>query len=338
MRFSKPLEEWATALRHNIFLRARLTLTLFYVVVMALIMGIFSLLLYYSLMRNLSDSLQDKFEDRAAENKVYTRTTDQLESAILWGDGIGILLVTFFSYFLAGKTLKPIRRALEDQRHFSSDASHELRTPLSVIQSESEILLRSKNPSLEEYKATVQSTLEEVARMKKITEQLLIVARSEESAKKGFKKISLSRFVEHAVKSFGPAALAKKIKIHGDVDDGIFIYGVPDLIEHAVSNIVQNSIDYALSEGKIIIKLKKNRDKAVLEVSDTGIGIPKKDVPHIFERFYRAENGAGQKKGGSGLGLAIVQQIVKSHNGSINIESVEDKGTKVSISLPACSS
>src|SRR5258708_476648 len=152
MRFSKPLEEWATALRHNIFLRARLTLTLFYVVVMALIMGIFSLLLYYSLMRNLSDSLQDKFEDRAAENKVYTRTTDQLESAILWGDGIGILLVTFFSYFLAGKTLKPIRRALEDQRHFSSDASHELRTPLSVIQSESEILLRSKNPSLEEYK------------------------------------------------------------------------------------------------------------------------------------------------------------------------------------------
>src|SRR5258708_6090972 len=285
MRFLKLFEEWVIALKRNMFLRARLTLTLFYMVVIALIMGIFSVLLYYSLISNLSDSLQDKFENKAKENRVYADTTDQLQSSIIWGDSIGIIIVTFFSYFLAGKTLKPIRRALDDQKHFSSDASHELRTPLSVIQSESEILLRSKNPTPGEYRQIVQSTLEEVAKMKKITEQLLLVARSEEGVRKDFRKINLSDTVNRMIKNLDLVADAKEIKIHCHINGNVFILGIPDLVEHAISNILQNSIDYTPPRGEVNIKLEEKKGEAELKIKDTGIGIPEKDISNIFKRF-----------------------------------------------------
>jgi two-component system sensor histidine kinase CiaH len=334
MNFWKPSAGLAIDLKHNIFLRARLTLTFFYVLAIGIIMGIFSLLLYYSLATNLYDSLQDKFPNKIEQRLVYAETTDNLQNDILTSDIVGIIIIMFLAYILSGKTLKPIRQALDDQKRFSADASHELRTPLAVIQSESEVLLREKNAPVSEYRHILQSTLEEVAKMKKITEELLIIARSEYTKAQLFEKINISEIVLAIIKNMQPIADAKQLSMTHTLQNSLFTSGDRILVQHAVINVLQNALDYTLPGGSISVNLGIKNNKILLVITDTGIGIAAKDIPHVFQRFYKSANSREYKQDATGLGLSIVDQIIKDHRGKISIESMINKGTTFTITLP----
>lgn len=333
MKFLKQFAGWVTDSEHNVFLRARITLTAWYTLGIILIMGIFSLLLYLSLAHNLYDTLQDTVRSVAELRSIYGDATDQLQNMIMIADGAGILLIILLSYFLAGRTLRPIQKALDDQKRFSADASHELRTPLAIIQSESEVILRQQNAPIEAYQATIRSTLEEVTRMKKLTEQLLDIARSDHS-RKNIALFSLSQSVEQVLEAIKPTLEKNHITLKTDIQSEVMMEGISNLITHAIQNVFQNSANYTQNGGTVHIALQTNKDEATIRVTDTGIGIAKDDLPHIFERFYRASNSRDYKHDGAGLGLAIVQQIIRDHRGSITLESDLGKGTTAIITLP----
>ena len=212
MNYLKQSTVWATRLKNNVFKRARLILTLYYLLIITVIIGIFSFLLYFALVNNIKDNLKDQFYDDIIEQEVFTQTINNVKDNILFSDLGALVALAFFSYLLADRTLRPIKRSLDNQRKFSSDASHELRTPLAIIQSEAEIMLRNKNSKTEDYIQTIESSLEEVSKMKSIVENLLVIARSDENtANDKFSKVNLSILLEKISEKMKKVATSKNI-------------------------------------------------------------------------------------------------------------------------------
>jgi two-component system phosphate regulon sensor histidine kinase PhoR len=147
------------------------------------------------------------------------------------------------------------------------------------------------------------------------------------------KKINLKRVVSDTVEFFKIKAKEKGIKIFIKGRNRIFVYGDPDLIEQMLVNLIDNAIKYT-EKGKIEIVLSREDNYAIIQVSDTGIGIPEADIPHIFERFYVVDKSRSKRICGTGLGLSIVKHIVLLHKGSISVESKENKGTTFTIKIP----
>ncbi len=175
----KQFAEWVTGSKHNIFQRARLKLTGLYIGIIAVILIIFSLTLYYSLAKNIRDNFEGNFSDDQTQELVITKTTERLQTTIFFIDLIVLLASSGLSYFLAGKTLKPIRQAMEKQKQFTADASHELRTPLAVIQTNLEVALREKEWDRGKRHALIASAIDEVKLMTKLTEDLLTLSKLE---------------------------------------------------------------------------------------------------------------------------------------------------------------
>ncbi|MEI6660007.1 MAG: HAMP domain-containing sensor histidine kinase [bacterium] len=334
INYWKQSVAWATRLKRNVFGRARITLTFYYILVIALVMGLFSWLLYFALVDNIQTDLKDQFYDDVIENEVYAQTVDHVKDVIVGGD-ISILIVFgFLSYFLANRTLNPIKKALDDQKNFSADASHELRTPLAVMQSEAEIILRNKKAGTEDYKKVVRSSLEEVDKMKKIIEDLLLMARSShKTSSDTFTKVDLATLIQKILTTMKPVALVKNLSLESELGENIMINGNPYFLEHAINNIVGNAIKYT-NNGNVIVKIYKNSKDACIEVRDSGIGISKKDIPHILNRFYKVSPKKSNDDDGAGLGLAIADKIIKDHGGKIDITSELGHGTVVTIRIP----
>lgn len=343
MKNLRRFAEWVTKLKNrlqnkseqNVFLRARIILTLYYILVVTLVMGIFSGLLYFALVGNIKESLKDQFYDEIIEQEVYTQTIDRVNDIMIWSDLSALVVVAGLGYFLAKRTLQPIQKTLDDQKRFSADASHELRTPLSVMQSEAEIILRDKDARTENYKKVLGSSLEEIGRMRKIIENLLLVARGSEKTNTGkFSEINLSLIIEEIVKKMEPMAKIKNLKWGGVVEPDLYILGNAYFMEHALSNIVQNAIEYT-DQGEIAVRAFKKDGENFVEVADTGIGISEKDLPNVLKRFYKASALPLDKKSGAGLGLSIANEIITRHQGEIKIDSKLGQGTAVKINLTA---
>ncbi len=330
---SKLFAVWAIKLKYNVFLKARLVLTAFYIFVITIIIGFFSLLLYFNLAANIKDSLRNQFYDDVIEQEVYTETIDRVGDIMILSDLSVIAVLALFSYFLAGRTLQPIQRSVENQKRFSADASHELRTPLSIIQNEIEIILRNKSAKTEDLEKVLRSNLEEVERMRKIVADLLMMARSTNPIKDEKKsEINLSEMTEKISGRLKSIAENKNLEFKKDIEKGLKISGNPQLLERALLNILQNAIEYT-DHGMVSIKIFKNVGKVIFIVSDTGPGIPEKDLKNIFERFYRSDFARESKKEGTGLGLVIADQIIKNHNGKIEIKSSFGQGTTVLVNF-----
>lgn len=235
-------------------------------------------------------------------------------------------------YFLAGRTLKPISQMLDDQKTFVSDASHELRTPLTSIKTEIEVALRSKDLDLRETKNLLSSNLEEVNKMQKLTNYLLELNRFQ-NGKLSFDKINLKNVVEKAIKETEKLAKAKKIKVVKRLQNTIVKGNEESLVRLAVI-LLDNAIKYSPQGKEIIIKTVKISTTGIMEFRDSGIGIKKEDLPHIFERFYRADTSRSKEKtDGYGLGLSIAEGIVKLNKGTIKVESKEGKGSTFTVRI-----
>lgn len=236
------------------------------------------------------------------------------------------------AYALARRHLQPIEEALESQTRFAADASHELRTPLAAMQTEIEVALRNRGLTKAQAIGQLQSNLEEVGKLKTLSEGLLRLAqRSSEDITDSVAE--LKPVVKEAVARLKKAAAAKKISID-DRTNNMLIKGDPDSLNELVAILLDNAIKYSPAGSIVKVTSRKHGKLVLLSISDEGAGIPKVELPRIFERFYRADSSRSKQQAqGYGLGLAIAKKIAELHDGEIEVKSRSGKGSTFTLKL-----
>ncbi len=230
-----------------------------------------------------------------------------------------------------------LEKSFEQIKRFSADASHELRTPLTIIKGEIEVALRSER-TVEEYQDTLISILEEIDRMSRIVEDLLLIAKAD--AKEVIiekKKVMLNEILNDLCEQLNIFAEAKNVSLHYENLKEVEVFADPLRLRQVFTNIIENAIKYNREGGEVFVTIDEDEHNVIVRVKDTGIGIKKEDLDKIFDRFYRADKSRKREIGGAGLGLSICKWIIESHGGYIKVESEYGKGSTFSIFLPKLS-
>jgi heavy metal sensor kinase len=225
-------------------------------------------------------------------------------------------------------------RSFQQVRQFSADASHELRTPLTAIRGEAEVALMGELSS-DEYRKTLGSILESSERMSEIVESLLLLARADSGQDLIRQEpVDLGELLLAAAETLEFASRDHKVElVVGEVEE-LTVCGDPLWLNQIATNLLGNGIKYTPEGGRVTFSLVREGKEAVLTVSDTGIGIPTEHLPHIFDRFYRVDEGRARAAGGTGLGLSITRWAVEAHGGTIAVESQPEQGTTFRVRLP----
>jgi len=244
------------------------------------------------------------------------------------GDAIELLSRTL------NQMLERLDRAYQQANRFSADASHELRTPLSVMRSELEISLRrQKIPA--EFREQTSSILEETERLSNIVEGLLSLAHLDAGEVEiGREIFDLSALARSTLEQMQLLAEEKSIAVDVDAPQPVFVMGDAARLRQVIVNLLDNAIKYTMTGGTISLSVQSASAKAVLIVKDNGIGISQDALPHIFERFYRADKVRSRTMQGSGLGLSIVHSICQTHGGNVKAISQEGVGATLTVELP----
>src|SRR5688572_6959380 len=229
------------------------------------------------------------------------------------------------SYWLARRTMQPIEEAVEAQHRFTADASHELRTPLAAMKAEIEVGLRDKNITKQEAVELLQSNLEEVDRMGSLAEGLLALTQTDNNPV--LVPVSLEEVASKAAKRLEPLAEAKKIAIKRQLQP-VIVSAEELAVDKIISILLDNAIKYSPKNTQITVRTYQKDGHGYLEVRDQGIGIKATELPHIFDRFYRADTSrTKQQVPGHGLGLSIAQKLAENLNGQIKATSTPVKGS-----------
>lgn len=255
-------------------------------------------------------------------------------------DELGQLANTF------DQMLSRLQAAFNRQRQFTADASHELRTPLTIINLEASRALENRRTP-QEYQQALQVIQSETDYITQLVNDLLTLARMDAGqAVLRLEPVDLSDISLEVVERLAPLAKLKGVELAAGELPELVVQGDRGYLIQMVSNLVENAIKYSCREGGCVcVETGQQDGQAWVRVEDNGIGIPADHLPHLFERFYRVDNARSQNidggngangdiPTGSGLGLSIVQWIAEAHAGSIQVESVVDKGTVFTVSLP----
>ncbi len=227
-----------------------------------------------------------------------------------------------------------LERAFLRQKELTGDASHELRAPLAVIQAEATLTLQ-KEREVEAYQKSLEIIAKETDHMAGIIGQLLLLARTESGKEQlNLVQFDLFPFIQELCNSVDPLCQEKRQTMKLDGGDSVIVKGDKALLKTMMLNLLRNAVQYTHVGGKITVSLEKDTAKAIISVSDNGIGIPNEALPHIFKRFYRVDKSRSRESGGSGLGLAICKHIVDLHRGHIHISSQMNNGSTCTVSLP----
>ncbi len=231
------------------------------------------------------------------------------------------------------------RRQMLDnaRREFVANVSHELRTPLTTIKTYAETISDMGEENVDSSVLHFVGVIEnEADRMTRLVKDLLTLSQLDSSKViERRKKFDLSQLISSVVEKLSITAKQTGHRIKLDINmSSPVCFGEPDAIEQVITNIISNAIKYTPGGGKVDIKCYGDFSKAYITVQDNGIGIPETDLPRIFERFYRVDKARSRQSGGTGLGLAIAKEIILRHEGTIEIESPQQKGTIVKIMLP----
>lgn len=241
-------------------------------------------------------------------------------------DELGQLAATF------NEMLASLDEAYKAQQRFVADASHELRAPLTAIQGNLELLERAVQMSAEERNETLSYLRKEVRRMSQLVGDLLVLARAD--AGQGIKpqRVELDRLLMEAFQDARRMAPGRRVSLR-ELDQ-VQVYGDPERLKQLLLILIDNALKYTPESGEVRLGLHTEPGSGVITVADTGIGIAPEDLPHIFERFYRADKARSREPGGTGLGLSIAKWIVERHGGHIDVESSVGKGSTFTIRLP----
>ncbi len=233
------------------------------------------------------------------------------------------------SYWLARRTMQPIEEAVEAQHRFTADASHELRTPLAAMKAEIEVGLRDKNITKQEAVELLQSNLEEVDRMGGLAEGLLALTQTDNNPV--LAPVSLEEVASKVAKRLEPLAQAKKITIKRQLQP-VIVSAEELAVDKIISILLDNAIKYSPKNTEVTVRTYQKDGHGYLEVKDQGIGIKATELPHIFDRFYRADTSrTKQQVPGHGLGLSIAQKLAENLNGQITATSAPSKGSRFTL-------
>ena len=244
-------------------------------------------------------------------------------------DEIGRLVETL------NEMLARVEHVFEAQRRFTADASHELRSPLSRLRAELEVTLRRPRER-PEYEEALRSCLAEVARLSRLTEALLTLARLDagESRETPREDVALAPILGEAAARLGGGDRARDVSVVLEVPGDIRVDVAPAAVSLVISNVLDNAIKFSPPGGKVTIEAFVEAGAAVVAVSDTGPGVPEEERPRLFERFYRGSAARATDVPGVGLGLAICRLVVESQGGSIALVSAPGGGASIRIRLP----
>jgi two-component system, OmpR family, sensor histidine kinase CiaH len=251
------------------------------------------------------------------------------------GGLVGVALSGAGGWWLAGRALVPIQRALETQRRFVSDASHELRTPIAVVKANNELLLRHPEETVESSLDQVEAVAAEADHMGRLVEGLLTLARADEGqAALKPEAIDLTALVEEIGRDMGALAELRGVNLNMATAQ-VRIDGDRQRIRQLVVILLDNALKYTPAGGCVTLRLERAGRQAEIVVSDTGPGIAPEHQRHIFDRFYRVDAARSRVDGGTGLGLAIASWIAEAHHGRLSLESTVGKGSTFMVRLPA---
>jgi signal transduction histidine kinase len=330
------------------FRTARLRLTAWYVSFVMILSICVSIIVYRSLMLELERSLRAQttriFGTYALQGQIVTPNDiadiyNDAKSRILYHivilNGGMLVLSTTISYFAAGKALQPLEQAVEEQKRFIADASHELKTPLTALKTEIEVALRDKKMTGSDAKNLLRSNLEEVEKMKQLTNYLLALSRYDNSNRSlQTQKVEIEEIINRSIKLVSQKAKVKNIDIKVQIQNFKLLTNFSSL-EDLVVILLDNAIKYSTERKAITIRTLLKRNIGIIEIQDQGIGIKSSDIPYIFNRFYRADTSRSKHHAeGFGLGLAIAKSIVEMHRGKIEVESTPGKGTLFRVKVP----
>jgi len=243
-------------------------------------------------------------------------------------DEIGRLASTF------NDMIARLEASIRQIRQFSADASHELRTPLTITKGETELALR-KPRAPEVYREVLESNLEEIDRMSRIVDELLLLSRADlGEIQLASEPVQLDHLVQEIQQQATMLGKDRQITTTLGVVEPALILGDEWRLRELLLNIVDNAVKYSQQMGTVTLSLVKHNDQARLSVQDHGIGITPEDQALIFDRFYRADAARAHAQKGTGLGLSICRWIVEAHHGSIEVDSHFGKGSRFTVTLP----
>lgn len=224
--------------------------------------------------------------------------------------------------------------AFHGMQQFTADASHELKTPLTIMSGTLEVAL-TQDREIKEYKDTIQSALDEAHRMSRIVHELLLLSSLDAGGTVKRVEMDLGDLCGRIFEMYEPLMEDREIRAELMIGNSPKIFGDPNRISQVLTNLLDNALRYTPQHGHISVDVGSRNGNAILQVCDTGAGIPATSIPHIFDRFYRVEKAGPRQDSGVGLGLAIVKRIVETHHGNITVQSREGQGTEFLVTFPA---
>jgi heavy metal sensor kinase len=244
-------------------------------------------------------------------------------------DELGQLALTF------DQMLIRLENAFERERRFTGDAAHELRTPLTALKGQIEVTL-SQPRDLVEYENKLRELASQVERLIRLSNALLFLSLSDQKRLSWNPvNVDLEEILDMIIEQITPLAEEKKLAFTTDFQADLSIVGDIDHLTRLFLNIFDNAIKYTPKGGKITVKTERDTQNMIIDIHNSGPGIPMEHLPHLFDRFYRVETDRSSQTGGTGLGLAIVQEIVRLHVGKISVTSGISQGVRFTLSFPA---
>ncbi len=233
------------------------------------------------------------------------------------------------------QVLARLEDAVAQMQQFTASISHELRTPLTALQGEAEVALLESS-SVEDYRRVLRSQLEELQKLSRMIHQLLVLARAEGGEfHLELKPVDLAALVRSLAEQIELLASDKGVQLAVGAPAPVTAMADAPWIERLVLNLLDNAIKFTPAGGCVSLTVKKDGGTAVIEVADTGAGIPEQALPHIFERFYRADQSRSAAAEGVGLGLALVHWIAEAHRGKVEVHSSPGQGSRFKVMLPS---
>lgn len=346
------------------FRSARVKLTCWYVLIIFCVSTLFSTALYFSFVRELerglsraqlrvlaqergiplSDFVSQRLEkldpslQLALKQQIVQQELKEAKQTIRFHllviNGIILVFSAGAGYVLAGKTLRPIQKAMEEQRRFVADASHELRTPITALKTSLEVFELSKKPSLSEAKKLIADNLDEVKDLERLVTKLLELATYQSSRKQlHLSTVEMKDFLAKATKKFGAVFSEKQITFTTEsvVEKAIFD---AEKIKEVITILLDNAGKYTPPKGSVQLLVQKRLKDVHITVADSGSGVSPRDRERLFDRFFRSDVSRSRRAGGFGLGLSVAKEIVELHGGTISIQQSKLGGAAFVVLLP----
>ena len=259
----------------------------------------------------------------------------QLLFVICIGIGFSIIITYFVALYLTRKTIKPIEDAWYNQAKFIQDASHELRTPITIVSSKLQSLLTAPNNTIGDEVETIADAMNETRRLRKMISDLLSLSKEDAIINLNIEEINMDELVQNIYRDYLDISEIqnKTLKYKNNLKDNI-ISSDKNKLKQLLLIFIDNAFKYTNNKDIITINLDEQDNKIICTIMDTGIGIKKEDLNHIFDRFFRSDNVRNKDIDGSGIGLSIAKMISINLNCKIKPYSIENEGTKFEIIIP----